>query len=157
MGVTGVDKIWPEENTDDEDTSKDPRTSPPHTRRGLQARRARQRVRRCIDKICAGLSPGHLNKHLSLLEELGGPAAESYHGAAQSFINWADNHDLALVEDGDIDRALCSFYDQLFFGSKNELGGRPFDSGVDVSGPLIFSHGHVLHPAIALFCAHGLE
>ena len=38
LGVTGVDKIWLEENTDDKDSTEDPRTFP----RTLQDRRARQ-------------------------------------------------------------------------------------------------------------------
>ena len=42
LGVTGVDKIWSEENTDDEDSSEE-RTFPCHTRRTLQALRARQK------------------------------------------------------------------------------------------------------------------
>ena len=69
LGVTGVDMIWPEENTDDEDSSEE-RTFPCHTRSTLQARQARQRVRRYIDKIRAGLSPDDLKKHLCALEEL---------------------------------------------------------------------------------------
>ena len=40
LGVTGVDKIWLDESTDDEDSSEDPRALLPHTRRTLQVRRA---------------------------------------------------------------------------------------------------------------------
>ena len=60
----GLDNIWPGEKPDDEDSKEDPRVSPPHTRRTLQARRARQGVRRCIDKISARLSPDHMKQHL---------------------------------------------------------------------------------------------
>ena len=110
LGILGVGKIWPEENTDDEDSSKEP-TFPCHARRTLQARRARQRVRRRVDKISAGRSPEKLKKHPCVLEELGvrGSTAESYRGGVHSIIKWADSHYLALVENDAVDRALRSF------------------------------------------------
>ena len=115
LGVTIVDKIWPEENRDDEVSSVE-RTFLCHTESTLQARRARQRVRRCIDKINAGCA-------LEVLS-VRGPTAESNHEAVRSFINWADILDLALVEDDAIDRVLCFFMTNCFFGRENELGGR---------------------------------
>ena len=142
LGVTGVDQLWPEENTDDKD-SRQEGMFPCHTRRTLQARR--QRFRRCIDKISAGLSPDDIEE-TSVCgggAQRAGSTAESYRGAVHSFIKWADSHDLALVEDDDDDRAFCSFVTKLFVGK----GGRRFQKGIDVSGPSVFSHWDAWHSA----------
>ena len=83
--------------------------SPCHTRRTLQARRARQRARRCIDKISPELSHNDLKKHLCVLEELSvcGPRCKKL-PRGRALIHQVCRH-LALVEDDAIDRALSSF------------------------------------------------
>ena len=130
LGVMGVGKIW-------------------HTRRTLQARRVRPertgvsscRWARVVHSPCRCIC--------GLFVELSvrGPTAENYRGAVHSFIWWADSHDLAIVEDDVIDRALCSFTTNCFFGRDNELCGGPVNSGTDVSGPTIFSHWRAWRPA----------
>ena len=47
-----------------------------------------------------------------------GFTADNFREAVHSFIRWADNHGMSLVEDDAIDRSLCSFMTNVFWKGK---------------------------------------
>ena len=127
-----------EEKSDDEDSSEE-QAFPSHTKRTLQARRAQQpadaltRSAHLAQRpeetlVCtggaqrAGPSCRKLPRSRALIHQVG---REPRPGTRRQ----RRHRPRTLL--------LC---DQLFSGRENELGGRPFNSGVDVSGPSIFSY-----------------
>ena len=128
--VTGVDKIWPQQNTDDVPFSHTAHargstssTKGPQMRRQDQRRAFARRPEETL--VCTGGA------------QRAGPTPHCHAGRQPRPGTRRGRRRRP--------RTLL-FHDQLFFcGRESELGGGPFYSGADVSGPAIFSHLHEWH------------